>query len=88
MSKANRKTIVHVVEDLRVGGLERVIQTIVLGLDREKYDVRVWCLAGGGEVADELSEQGIPVKVLGLKSYYNPRRILELAVLFRRQVST
>lgn len=83
MSKANRKTIVHVVEDLRVGGLERVIQTIVLGLDREKYDVRVWCLAGGGEVADELSEQGILVKVLGLKSYYNPRRILELAVLFQ-----
>jgi len=83
MMKANRKSIVHVVEDLRIGGLERVIQTIVMGLDKGKYLVEVWCLAEGGEVADELSEQGIPVKVLGMKSYYNPRRILELAVLLQ-----
>jgi glycosyltransferase involved in cell wall biosynthesis len=81
--KANRKTILHVVEDLRIGGLERVIQSIVLGLDRGKYNVEVWCLAGGGEIADEISEQGIPVKVLGMKSYYNPRRILDLAFLLQ-----
>lgn len=81
--KADKKTILHVVEDLRIGGLERVIQSIVLGLDREKYDVEVWCLAAGGEIADEISEQGIPVKVLGMKSYYNPRRILDLAFLLQ-----
>jgi glycosyltransferase involved in cell wall biosynthesis len=83
MMKANRKSIVHVVEDLRIGGLERVIQTIVMGLDRGKYNVEVWCLAEGGQIADEISEQGIPVKVLGMKSYYNPRRILELAFLLQ-----
>lgn len=84
MMKANRKSIVHVVEDLRIGGLERVIQTIVLGLDKGKYKVEVWCLAGGGEVADELSGQGIPVKVLGMTSYFDPRRILELAALLQQ----
>lgn len=83
MMKANRKTILHVVEDLRIGGLERVIQSIALGLDRGKYNVEVWCLAEGGEIADEISEQGIPVKVLGMKSYYNPRRILDLAFLLQ-----
>lgn len=83
MMKADKKTVVHVVEDLRIGGLERVIQTIALGLDKGKYHVEVWCLAEGGEVADELSEEGIAVKVLGLKSYYNPRRILELSFLLQ-----
>lgn len=81
--KADRQTILHIVEDLRIGGLERVIQSIVFGLDRGKYNVEVWCLAEGGEIADEISEQGIPVKVLGMKSYYNPRRILELAFLLQ-----
>jgi glycosyltransferase involved in cell wall biosynthesis len=83
MMKTNRKTIVHVVEDLRIGGLERVIQTIALGLDKGKYRVEVWCLAEGGQIADELSDEGIAVKILGMKSYYNPRRILELALLLQ-----
>ncbi len=80
----DRKTVVHVVEDLRIGGLERVIQTIVMGLDKGKYLVEVWCLAGGGEIADELSGEGIPVRILGLTSYYDPRRILELAFLLQK----
>ena len=84
MMNANRKSIVHVVEDLRIGGLERVIQTIVLGLDKEKYAVEVWCLAGGGEIADELSGQGIPVKVLGMRSYFDPRKVLQLADLLEK----
>jgi len=77
--KTNRKNILHVVEDLRIGGLERVIESIVVGLDREKYRVEVWCLARGGEVAESLTRRGVPVRVLGLMSYYNPFRVLDLA---------
>lgn len=62
-----------------MGGLERVIETIVLGLDRRRYDVEVWCLARGGAIADELLSLGVPVKIHGLTSYYNPARIRELA---------
>ncbi len=79
MMKTNRKNILHVVEDLRIGGLERVIESIVVGLDREKYRVEVWCLARGGEIAESLKRRGIPVRVLGLMSYYNPFRVLALA---------
>jgi glycosyltransferase involved in cell wall biosynthesis len=79
MMKTNRKNILHVVEDLRIGGLERVIESIVMGLNREKYRVEVWCLARGGEIAESLKRQGIPVRVLGLMSYYNPFRVLALA---------
>jgi glycosyltransferase involved in cell wall biosynthesis len=62
-----------------MGGLERVIETIVLGLDRRRYDVEVWCLARGGAIADELLSLGVRVKIQGLTSYYNPARIRSLA---------
>jgi glycosyltransferase involved in cell wall biosynthesis len=74
-----KKSILHVVEDLKIGGLERVIESIVVGLDREKYHVEVWCLARGGDIAESLKLRGIPVSVLGLMSYYNPLHILDLA---------
>jgi glycosyltransferase involved in cell wall biosynthesis len=79
----SRKKILHIVEDLKIGGLERVIETIVMGLDRRKYDVEVWCLARGGAIAEEIRERGIPVRILGLKSYYNPARIGDLARMLR-----
>jgi glycosyltransferase involved in cell wall biosynthesis len=74
-----KKSILHVVEDLKIGGLERVIESIVVGLDREKYHVEVWCLARGGDIAESLKRRGIPVIVLGLMSYYNPVHVLDLA---------
>ena len=77
--------IVHMVEDLEVGGLEKVIATIVLGLNKDKYEVETWCLAAGGLIADELEEKGIKVKVLGLTSYHNPIAVIKLALLLRRE---
>ena len=53
-----RKKILHIVEDLNMGGLERVIETIVLGLNRQRYDVSVWCLARGGAIAEEMVNSG------------------------------
>ena len=79
-----KKKVLHLVEDLGVGGLERVLATIVLGLDKRKFDVEVWCLAEGGEVAAELVQKGIKLKVLGLKGYYNPLKIIFLARLFTK----
>jgi len=74
-----RRRVLHVVEDLKIGGLERVIQTIALGLDRRRYEVEVWCLARGGAVAEEIRSHGVPVRILGLTSYCNPARVVDLA---------
>ena len=78
------KKVLHLVEDLGVGGLERVLATIVLGLDKSKFDVEVWCLAEGGEVAAELTRKGIILKILGIDSYYNPLNVILLAKLIRK----
>jgi glycosyltransferase involved in cell wall biosynthesis len=80
---SRRKRILHVVEDLKVGGLERVIETIVISLDRQKYDTEVWCLARGGAIAEELLQYGTTVKILGLTSYHHPSRVCELSRMLK-----
>ena len=82
MAKRQKK-ILHIVEDLKIGGLEKVLASIVLSLDKNRYDVQVLCLSAGGYVADELMEKGIAVRILGKKSYYNPWQVLTLAGLVR-----
>jgi len=80
-----RIKVLHLVEDLKIGGLERVIESIVTGLDKDRYDAEVWCLVRGGEIAQELIEKGITVKILGMKSYYDPLKIIALSRLMRRE---
>jgi glycosyltransferase involved in cell wall biosynthesis len=70
--------VIHLVEDLKIGGAERVIADIALGLDRKKYDARVWCVTRGGETAAELGQKGIDVQVLGISSYRNPLNTFKL----------
>ncbi len=80
-----RIKVLHLVEDLKIGGLERVIESIVTGLDKDRYDAEVWCLAHGGEIAEDLIEKGIIVKILGMKSYYNPLKIIALSRLIKKE---
>lgn len=80
-----RINVLHLVEDLKIGGLENVIASIVTGLDRDRYDAEVWCLVRGGQIADELIDMGVSVKILGMRSYYNPLRIIALSRLMREK---
>lgn len=77
-------SVLHLVEDLKIGGAERVIANIAEGLDKQNFKVSVWCVARGGEIADELKEKGVDVRILGILNYYNPFNILKLARLLRK----
>jgi len=78
-------SVFHLVEDLKTGGAERVIADIVEGLDRKRFEARVWCLARGGETADELLEKGVEVRILGIWSYHNPLNIIRLSRLLKKE---
>lgn len=71
--------VLQIFEDLEIGGLERIIVTLVEELDQERYDPEVWCIAKGGDIAEELIRKGKVVRILGIKSYYNPINILRFA---------
>lgn len=70
--------ILHIVEDLNIGGVEELVRIIVTGLDREKYNIHICCIEEGGQTAQELMAAGIKVDILGLKSYHNLFNILKL----------
>ncbi|MBM3247924.1 MAG: glycosyltransferase [Candidatus Omnitrophica bacterium] len=70
--------ILHIAEDLSIGGVEELFRIIVTGLDRKKYNVYVCCIEEGGQTAKELIEAGIKVDILGMKSYHNLFNILRL----------
>lgn len=76
--------VLHIVEDMKIGGLEKVLASIVLGLDRKKYRPEVWCLSRGGEMADELMRQDVKVRILNLETYHNPLNIVHLTGLMRQ----
>jgi glycosyltransferase involved in cell wall biosynthesis len=63
-SSTRRTRVMHITQDLMVGGLERVIVLLCRTLDRERFEPSVLCLRGAGGFAPELVEQGIPVHVL------------------------
>jgi glycosyltransferase involved in cell wall biosynthesis len=69
--------VVHVVEALGLGGLERIVATLVRGAS-PRYAAEVLTLAGGGPVADELRASGARVRALDLRDYY-PRSVLRVA---------
>lgn len=56
--------IMQITDDLGVGGLERVISLLARHLDRTRFEPSVLCLRAGGEFADELKAEGVPVHVL------------------------
>jgi len=76
--------IIHLVEGLETGGLEKIIAGIALGLDKKIYSSQVWCLLKGGALAEELKTNGVEVKILGIGSCYNPFNILKLIYLLNK----
>ena len=70
--------VVHLVEELTIGGLERVLTTIVSNLNKEKYNVFVWCLREGGFFADKLVKEGIESMSL------NPDTVIKTTLLVNK----
>jgi glycosyltransferase involved in cell wall biosynthesis len=77
--------ILHLVHGLDVGGLERVVTRLVLGLDRNRFQARVCCFDERGPLADELAQAGIDVLFLPRRPGVDYRYSFRLAQLFRRQ---
>lgn len=74
--------VMQVTDDLGVGGLERVVSLLCRHLDPARFESSALCLREGGEFADELSADGIPVHVLPWSSdrvdYTAFRRVAEV----------
>ena len=85
MNRNNKRKIkvIHLVEELAIGGLEKILTSIVLSLDKKKYNVSVWCLREGGFFANKLIKEGIDVKILNILTSRNPLSIYKLYKLLK-----
>jgi glycosyltransferase involved in cell wall biosynthesis len=79
-----KKRVLHIVDDLKTGGLERVIALLLSGADRKRFSPEVWALARGGAIADELRAAGEAVRICGLTTYHNPLNFIRLIRLLKR----
>jgi glycosyltransferase involved in cell wall biosynthesis len=83
LSTAPRR-LMHVVLNLRVGGLERVVVDLVRNTDPSRYAAEVCCLDGGGDLQAELEALGIEVTLLRMSDLGGGAVLRSLADRMRR----
>ncbi len=73
-----------ITNDLQIGGVQRNIVAFCRNIDRERFDVCVCCVAGGGILVAQVEALGIPVKVIKCHGkfmflrWFNPMAIWSL----------
>lgn len=83
MRRGKQIKVMHVIQELNVGGAERVVANYVKNHDRAMFTPQVCAISEGGAVADEIEACGVKVTVLG------KRPGLDLSVIgrFRKLVA-
>ena len=76
--------ILHVIDSLGIGGMERVVIDVANGLDPERFEQVVCCISRCGEAADQLSGSA---RCIDLGKGDKPDRLmpLKLASVFHRE---
>ncbi len=81
--------ILLLITDLELGGTPLSVKRLACGLDKNRFDVCVACLAPAGEVALQLQQCHIPVYCLGAKGCWDLRvfyRLLRLLIKLRPDI--
>src|SRR5437763_666486 len=81
-SNGRHLRIAHVVLQLDVGGMEKLLVEFARHVDREKFAQHFICLGCRGAVAAEIESQGWPVTMLNEPDGLRPGLVFRLARLF------
>ena len=81
----SRINLAHITLSMGIGGIEKLIVSLIGLLGREKYSITVICLDFGGELVSQLKKQGVEVLVIGRKDGLDWRLFFKLAHLFRER---
>lgn len=77
--------VVHVVQNLAIGGLERVALNLAVHARRERYRASIVCLGPGGPLADAATAAGVPVRVMAKPPGFRPATVLALYRILRAE---
>lgn len=80
-----RLRVVHVAQQLQIGGMEKLLVEFARHVDRQRFDLRFLSLSSRGGVAEEIAACGWPVTALEELNGLRPALIWRLARIFRRE---
>ncbi|WP_157108677.1 glycosyltransferase [Aldersonia kunmingensis] len=83
-SRVRRLRVLYLVPDLRVGGAERHVTTLMPGLDPDRFEPSVLCIGREGELFGALTEAGVPALALGRTKRQAIATLRELVGQLRR----
>jgi glycosyltransferase involved in cell wall biosynthesis len=83
VSARGRRTVLHLIKGLAVGGAERLLLSLTAASDRQRFDYHVaYVLTGASEyLTEELGSVGVAVHSLGVSSHYDLRWLPRLRAL-------
>jgi sugar transferase (PEP-CTERM/EpsH1 system associated) len=77
--------VAHVVQNLAIGGLERVVLNLASHAHRERFLPSIVCLGPGGPLVDQARAAGIDVWIVDKKAGFRPSTVLALARRMRKE---
>lgn len=84
-ARSGRIKILHIINDLSVGGAEMMLYKLLSGINRERFDPTVISLIDRGKLRDSIEALGIPVHTASMKpGRPTPASILRLVRMTRR----
>ena len=76
--------IVHIINDLSIGGAEMMLYKLVYRMDKSEFDTQVVSLTDIGKIGKKIEDLGIPVKTLKMRrGLPDPRGIYKLTMWLR-----
>jgi sugar transferase (PEP-CTERM/EpsH1 system associated) len=84
-STTERLTVAHVVLNLDIGGLERIVISLIKNSDPGRFRHLVYCIGSGGTLADELRNDGFPVTAMNKPEGRSLILPFKLMRMFRRE---
>ncbi len=76
--------VIHLIDELSLGGAEEIVLTLARRLDRKRYAMEVACLQAPGPLTSEVRDAGIPVTVFRQRNNYDPTVLHHLIPFMRR----
>jgi glycosyltransferase involved in cell wall biosynthesis len=77
--------VMHVITYLPVGGVERLMISILSALNKERFEPLVVCTKERGRLAPEMEAAGVPVHLCRLSTRLGPWGLCRLARLMRQE---
>ncbi|MCK4234467.1 glycosyltransferase [candidate division WOR-3 bacterium] len=83
MPKKNK--ILYIINNLLIGGAEKLLLSVIDKLNKDKYDIMVCCLYSNNPLKSEFEKRGVTVKSLGIKNNRDILCIFKLVKLLKQE---